>query len=163
MARSSEEKPTSERTSVGFGERIEPGSLAWVSPSQHPAAEDRLVTTAFHFLVDPVGLLPSKARELGRTIGSQARSDELVDYLDAFSHLGIGRLRFDQLENERYTFYGEALRGSERPNAASCALALGFLEGAVGAGSGGFGAEMMCRSRGHERCVFTVRARAPPR
>jgi len=152
------------RAKVGFGERLEPGTLAWVSPAEAPASEDRIVRTAFHFLVDPTGLAPMRARELGRTIGRSARSDELADHLDAFSHLGIGRVRFDALESDRYVFHGDALRGSERPNSPSCALALGFLEGVVGATTGhvALGAEMRCRSRGDERCVFTIRARATP-
>jgi hypothetical protein len=163
--RGTSENGASEKGSgaVRFGERVEPGSLAWVSAVPTPAAEDRLVTTAFHFVVDPAGLAPAKARELGRTIGSQARPDELADYLDAFSHLGIGTLRFHALESDRYAFSGDSLRGSERANAASCALALGFLEGAVSSVSGhaALGAEMRCRSRGDACCEFTVRARAP--
>lgn len=149
------------RAPVAFGERIEPGSLAWVRSAEPPAPEDRLVRTAFQFLVDPAGLAPGKARELGRAIGAQARADELADHLDAFSHLGIGRLTFAMFESDRYLFHGIGLRGSESPNAPACALTLGFLEGVVGASTGhaALGAEMTCQSRGDERCTFTIRAR----
>ena len=144
---------------VDFG-RFMPGTLRWVAPANGPAAEDRLVTSAFQFLVDG-GLTPGTARELGRTLGRQAGEHSLGEYLDAFSHLGIGALKVATLLEDRYTFTGEGLRGSERANAPSCAAALGFLEGAVerATGGGALGTELQCRSRGHAACTFTVKAR----
>lgn len=145
---------------VGFNERFMPGTLTWVTPAHAPAAEDRLITSAFHFLVDG-GLSPARAREMGRALGRQSDDHSLGVYLDAFSHLGIGRLKVAAVDDERYTFTGEDLRGSASSNAPSCALALGFLEGATerATGTPALGAEMRCRSRGHDKCAFTIMTR----
>lgn len=146
---------------IEFDHRAEPGSLTWVAPSGSPAPEDRIVKSAFHFVVDSAGLSPSHARELGREMGRQARPDEIADFLDAFSHLGVGNLRLTLVDQARYEFAARGLRGSEASNAKSCSLALGFLEGTIEVMTGQrtLGAQMKCRSRGDDECTFTVMVR----
>lgn len=146
---------------LAFDPRAEPGSLTWVAPTRSPAPEDRIVKSAFHFVVESAGLSPAHARELGREMGRQARPDEIADFLDAFSHLGIGNLRLTLVDHARYEFAAKDLRGSETPNSKACSLALGFLEGTIEAMTGqrALGAHMRCRSRSDEQCTFTVMVR----
>lgn len=156
-------RPDTQATQPAIEFRAHPelGTLAWVTRTTEPSAEDRIVTTAFQFLVDPAGLGPARARELARTLGRQVDGSPVHLYLDAFSHLGIGRLKLEQDEPERATFVGEGLRGAQRPNATACAFALGFLEGAMETrlGRATLGAEIRCASHGHPACTFVVMRR----
>lgn len=147
---------------IEFDARFRPGSLAWVAPGPSPAVEDRLVRAAFHHLVRNGTLGPVRARELGRALGREARPGELAAHLDAFAHLGLGDLRILSEEPGRCAFAGrDLLESAAGPNAASCALALGYAEGLVEGlhGKRALGSEMTCRSRGHAECTFVVMAR----
>lgn len=139
-----------------------PGALTWSPARNADVPEDRIVREAFRFLASRAGLSPAGARELGRSMGGQARARDLASYLDAFSHLGLGRLELASEDGGRFVIRGHDLSGSHEPKSPSCALALGFVEGAIGALDGSdaaLGAEMLCRSRGHAHCAFHVRAK----
>lgn len=139
-----------------------PGALTWTPANPEEVPEDRVVREAFRFLSSGAGLAPEAARELGRAMGLRARGGDLPVYLDAFSHLGLGRLTLASVDADRYVVHGHDLAGAERAPSTTCALALGFVEGAVGAIAGldaSLGAEMHCRSRGHATCSFFVRGR----
>lgn len=143
-------------------ESLAPGSLAWVTPAIEPAIEDTLVRTAFRHLVRSGTCDAARARELGRVLGREKGDTPLAAFLDAFSHLGLGRLRLVAADADRFTFATADLMGDEgTPAPASCALALGFCEGLAETtvAKPTLGSEMTCRSRGDAECTFTVRAR----
>lgn len=150
-----------QRSAEARGAEFPPGTLAWDPVARSPAAEDRLVGAAFQFLTSPAGLSPERARDLGRALGHKAKADELHAFSEAFSHLGVGTLRVVQEAPDRVVFTSPDLVDAKRPKAASCALALGFVEGATQAARGGslLGAETRCRSRGHDECMFVVMAK----
>lgn len=143
---------------VDFGPRSEE-PVAWSPRSPRSAPDDLLVASAFRHLTGARGLQPGAARELGRAMGRAVPDVEAS--LVAFSHLGLGRLSLAGAADGRLGVVGHGLAGSEEAHAASCALALGFVEGLAEAVSGrdALGAEMRCRSRGHETCSFVVRSR----
>lgn len=100
-----------------------------------------------------------QARELGRTMGREARPPDLQGFLEAFSHLGLGALRLSVHGPARWVVEGHALHGADAARSLTCALALGFVEGAIGAidGREALGAETQCRSRGAAVCEFHIR------
>ena len=153
------------RGRIEFGARP-PGSLSWNTVPTGPEAEDLLITSAFRHLLAPRVMTPVAAREMGRAMGRAIPHGgdvrEMEAALEAFSHLGAGGLRLAERSDGHYAFEGVDLVGSERPDATSCALALGFVEGVASAQSGrpAMGAQMRCRARGHEACGFVVRTRA---
>lgn len=140
---------------------VEGGTLAWNPSRAEPTAEDLLVRAAFEFLTKNGALSRVDARALGRHLGREAPPEDRVAFLDAFSHLGIGRLLLAREESARYTFHGEGLVGADKPDSTTCAIALGFAEGLVQAATGGdaLGTELSCRSRGGSQCTFVVVAR----
>lgn len=137
-----------------------PGALTWNPTRLDSVPEDRIVRGAFQHLIH-AGLKPAGARDLGRAMGASARGGQLRDYLDGFSHLGIGRLAIEKADTDRFVVRGHDLDGSHASGAPACALALGFIEGAAAALTGhhSLGAEITCRSRGDETCTFFVRAK----
>jgi PAS domain S-box-containing protein len=108
----------------------------------------------------------TRTRELGKRLVTRANEEgprELGAYLDAFRTLGGGDVRLVEQAGARYTFTGadllEVVAESAQP---TCHLALGYLEGVVGAATGrpALGAEVACRSQGHAACRFVVQSRA---
>lgn len=137
---------------------LDPGRLAWDPTTEEPSPEDILVTAAFHFLTKNGALDFEKARELGRALGMSLPPGQFTPFLNALSHLGLGKLALASQERARYLFRSENLAGAERGRSSSCGIALGFAEGLVRAETGrdALGAEMECRSRGAHACTFVV-------
>lgn len=107
---------------------------------------------------------PGLMRDLGRRLAKGVPPGTLDDYARAFASMGLGTLVFAGRETgrgtERFVFEGDDLL--ERATNASqptCHLALGFVEGAVGAISGkaALGTELQCQSQGHKRCKLIVK------
>ena len=136
-----------------------PGALIWTPRRQGDVPEDRIVRRAFQHILGSGHCTPADARSLGRAMGLEARGDAFEGYLEAFSHLGIGQLKLASATADRFVVEGHALQASTSARALTCALALGFVEGAVSSltGQDAMGAEMECRSRGHVACAFHVR------
>lgn len=101
--------------------------------------------------------------EIGRHLARDLHERDIEGAVEAFCSMGLGRLQIAKHGDGVYTFVGEDLlerrEGSSQP---TCHLALGFLEGAVGAvhGARGLGTELHCQSLGHPQCVFVVKPRA---
>lgn len=140
---------------------IEPGHLAWNPTAVSPGFEDSIIAAAFEFLATQRILDPDKARLLGRHVGALADKGHVAEFLTALSHFGIGKLNLESETNGRYVFRGVGLKGANQTRAPVCGLALGFVEGIVRAVSGkdALGAEVECRSHGHDACVFVVIAK----
>lgn len=106
----------------------------------------------------------SVMRSLGRHLAQGVRGTTLAEYTQAFATMGLGSLSFLARENGRFVFEGDDLleRGhlTAQP---TCHLALGFLEGAVGAiaGAPALGAELRCQSQGHKTCQLVVKDPKP--
>lgn len=102
-------------------------------------------------------------RELGRLLADEnpAQPSTVENYVRAFVDMGLGGLRLEQRDDKRFTFGGSDLlelrKGSTLP---TCALTLGYLEGAVANATGraARGNEMRCQSMGHDACSFVVMA-----
>lgn len=100
---------------------------------------------------------------VGRSLARELALHDMQEYAAAFRATGLGNLHFDRAEGERFFFVADDLLekrvGASQP---TCHLALGFLEGAVGATHEGaaLGTELRCQSKGHAQCVFVVQPRA---
>ena len=140
--------------------RVEVGTLAWI-PHAQTEAEDLLVTEAFRFLATPGAVPREKARDLGRALGRAATPEQTDEFLRAFSHLGLGTIELQERAAGRHVFVGHDLAVEKVPDPPACAIALGFLEGLVGAvtGRATLGAEITCRGRGQRECRFLVMER----
>jgi PAS domain S-box-containing protein len=102
-------------------------------------------------------------RVLGRGLATETGGDEPGAFIDAFHAMGIGNLRLEHYEQDRYTFSGDGLLEMTPGHATpTCHIALGFLEGVVAAihKTPSLGAEVACQSQGHPRCVFIVKPKA---
>lgn len=104
-------------------------------------------------------------RALGRSLAQDVPAASLPDFLHAFETMGGGRFGIEAQVDGRFIVVGKDLlerrAGATQP---TCALPLGFLEGAVARMHEGvvLGTETRCQSLGHEACVFVVQARAAP-
>ena len=113
-------------------------------------------------LVDQLSVPSQVVSELGRSLARDVPQESVMAYVQAFNDMGLGRLELNRHDGQTYTFRArdvlEARPGATLP---TCHLALGFLEGAVGAlhDANGLGTEMRCQSLGHEFCVFVVKPR----
>lgn len=101
-------------------------------------------------------------REVGREMAGEVPHTTLQGYLHALETMGAGRFEVAQSERGRHVVLGRDML-ERRPRAAqpTCALPLGYLEGAITRldGRAALGTETHCQSLGHERCVFVVHAR----
>lgn len=106
---------------------------------------------------------PVVLREMGRELAAGLSARTLDAYVRAFSHMGLGTLRHARSDGRRSVFTGEdLLEREERSTQPTCALALGFLEGAMAscAGAPCLGTEVRCQSMGHDACEFIVAVRS---
>lgn len=102
---------------------------------------------------------------VGRSLARELALTDMREFAAAFRATGLGNLNFESKDGNKYHFVADDLLekrvGASQP---TCHLALGFLEGAVGAVHGGsaLGTELRCQSKGHAQCVFVVQPRADP-
>lgn len=100
-------------------------------------------------------------RALGRALGEETAGADLQVDLQAFAAMGLGHVRLVSDRGGLLTFEAtDSLETTPRAAAPSCYLALGFLEGLLGAHAGApaLGTETACQARGAPACVFAVRS-----
>lgn len=105
---------------------------------------------------------PESLRSLGRELARGVGGADAAAHVAAYAEMGMGELRETRSNEGRYEFAGRDLLELEpRRNRPTCYLSLGFLEGVVGALTGGaaLGTEVACQSQGHAECRFVVRPR----
>ncbi|HEX2021443.1 MAG TPA: V4R domain-containing protein, partial [Candidatus Thermoplasmatota archaeon] len=101
--------------------------------------------------------------ETGRAMAAEIPRTDAAGYAQAFRTMGLGSLHVERIDGKAYTFAGDdLLERREKSTQPTCALTLGFLEGAVARlhESAALGTELRCQSQGHPRCVFVVKPRA---
>lgn len=110
----------------------------------------------------PSGSSPEALRSLGKSLLPKiSLAPTAESYVDAFTLMGLGSLRFVRAEGDRWEFAGtdllERRDGSATP---TCYLTLGYLEAVVArlAGATALGSEMKCQSTSHDECVFALKA-----
>ena len=105
---------------------------------------------------------PGTVRELGRSLARAETGEALAGvqaHVEVFADLGLGNLRFERQDGNRYAFAATDLieRRADSP-LPTCFMTLGYLEGVVATITGrrALGNEMRCQSMGHKECSFMV-------
>lgn len=141
-----------------------------VTAQKHAAEATRRQTLTRPFvrrlvlsLVGGLNIPRETVASVGRSLARELALGDMQEFAAAFRATGLGNLTFDRAEGNKYFFTADDLLekrvGASQP---TCHLALGFLEGAVGAIHEGaaLGTELRCQSKGHAQCVFVVQPRA---
>lgn len=114
-------------------------------------------------LVGRVGATPRAIAEVGRSLAQEVQGASTPEeFAQAFRTMGLGDLKFEKHEGGTYTFHADDLLERRKRSAQpTCHLALGFVEGVVGAlhARSALGSEIRCQSQGHPRCVFVAKPR----
>lgn len=104
----------------------------------------------------------SEKRKLGRAIAADSGLNTLVGFVNGFATLGMGTIQLATAVSARYMFRGRDLVEQDLTSPSpTCAVTLGYLEGAVAAVTGEptLGVEIACQSQGHPECLFIVQTR----
>lgn len=104
-------------------------------------------------------------REVGRSLVEEQRSlaPDPAAYAEAFRGMGLGNLRFEKAEGNRFLFSAtDLLERRATATLPTCFATLGYLEGIVSELRKGraLGTELRCQSTGHHECQFVIMAQA---
>ncbi|HEX2021963.1 MAG TPA: PAS domain-containing protein [Candidatus Thermoplasmatota archaeon] len=116
-------------------------------------------------LVETGGVPHQVLTQVGRNLATTQPSGSLEDAVHSFSEMGLGTLRMEKAEGQRYSFSGNDLL-ERRPGSrvATCSFTLGYLAEAVSrvhANEPTLGTEIECQSRGAKECKFVVQVKKP--
>ena len=116
-------------------------------------------------LVETGGVAHQILTQVGRNLAGETDSKTLDDYVRSFAEMGLGSIRLDKAEGQRYSFAGSDLL-EKRPGSrtTTCSFTLGFLSEVVSRihhHEPTLGTEIECQSRGAHECRFVVQVKKP--
>lgn len=116
-------------------------------------------------LVETGGVAHQILTQVGRNLAAETQARDLDGFVAAFGEMGLGSVRLEKAEGQRYTFNGADLL-EKRPGSrvTTCSFTLGFLSEVVSRINNNeptLGTEIQCQSRGAKECHFVVQVKKP--
>lgn len=116
-------------------------------------------------LVETGGVAHQILTQVGRNLAGESASKTMDDFVVSFAGMGLGQVRVERVEGQRYAFAGSDLL-EKRPGSrvTTCSFTLGYLSEAVSRihnHEPTLGTEIECQSRGAKECKFVVQVKKP--